>query len=179
MPDRHRSSRGSRAPGRAARVVAAASGCTALLLGSVTAPAQPTQSPSVAAWRVECSGDGKQLDCRAVQQIFQRDTRQLVASLAVRYAPAAKATAMTMQLPLGLNLTEPVLVKVDSGQPERQSIQTCTNDGCFVVMALSDKFLASMRTGNELKITMQDASKKPVEVSLPLLGFGLAYDKAK
>jgi invasion protein IalB len=141
--------------------------------------AQPAQAPSVGAWRVECSGDGKQLDCRAVQQIFQRDTRQLVASVAVRYAPAAKTTTLTMQLPLGLNLTEPVLLKVDGGQPERQSIQTCTNDGCFVVMPINDKMLGAMRTGNELKVTLQDASKKPIEVSLPLLGFGLAYDKAK
>jgi hypothetical protein len=26
---------------------------------------------------------------------------------------------------------------------------------------------------------MQDANKKPVDLSLPLLGFGLAFDKAK
>jgi hypothetical protein len=26
---------------------------------------------------------------------------------------------------------------------------------------------------------VQDANKKPVEMSLPLLGFGLAFDKAK
>ena len=38
---------------------------------------------------------------------------------------------MMIQLPLGLSLTEPVLLKVDNGQPERQSIQTCTNTGCL------------------------------------------------
>jgi hypothetical protein len=26
---------------------------------------------------------------------------------------------------------------------------------------------------------VQDANKKPIEMSLPLLGFGLAFDKAK
>jgi hypothetical protein len=26
---------------------------------------------------------------------------------------------------------------------------------------------------------VQDANKKPVEMSLPLLGFGIAFDKAK
>jgi invasion protein IalB len=46
-------------------------------------------------------------------------------------------------------------------------------------MTLNDKFLAAMRTGGELKITMQDANKKPIEMSLPLLGFGIAFDKAK
>ena len=36
-----------------------------------------------------------------------------------------------------------------------------------------------MRGGKELKVTVQDAAKKPVEMALPLLGFGLAYDKVK
>ena len=46
-------------------------------------------------------------------------------------------------------------------------------------MTASDRFLAAMRTGTDLKITVQDASKKPIEMSLPLLGFGVAYDKTK
>ena len=36
-----------------------------------------------------------------------------------------------------------------------------------------------MRIGSDLKITVQDASKKPIELSMPLLGFGIAYDKTK
>jgi invasion protein IalB len=46
-------------------------------------------------------------------------------------------------------------------------------------MTLPEKFVAAMRSGTDLKITVQDANKKPVEMSLPLLGFGLALDKAK
>src|SRR5207249_11677453 len=126
----------------------------------------------VAAGRVECTGDGKTLDCRAVQQIFQRDTRQLVIAVLVRKAPDPKTALMTIQLPLGLNLTEPVLLKVDNGQVERQPIQTCTNIGCFVSMTASERLVTAMRSGNELKITFQDANKKPVDLSVPLLGFG-------
>ena len=44
---------------------------------------------------------------------------------------------------------------------------------------MNDKLLAAMRTGGELKITVQDANKKPVDMGLPLLGFGPAFDKAK
>ena len=128
---------------------------------------------------MECSGDGKALECRAVQQVFQRETRQLVLSAVVRPAPDAKTGAMLLTLPLGLNLTEPVTVKVDNGAAERQPIQTCTSVGCFVTMTLTDKMLAAMRTGSELKITVQDVNKKPIDMGLPLLGFGLAFDKAK
>lgn len=145
----------------------------------------PAQTPDSgpAAWRVECTGDGKTLECRAVQQIFQRSPGQQqpvsLATIVARYAPDTKAAAIQILLPLGLNLTEPVLIKVDNGAPERQSIQTCNNAGCLVTMTASDRFLAAMRAGTDLKITVQDASKKPIELSLPLLGFGLAFDKTK
>ena len=170
----------SRRPASARQCTAATAAVAAFLAGMATAaPAQQTPESPPAAWRVECSGDGKALECRAVQQVFHRETRQLVLSVAVRPAADGKSGAMLMTLPLGLNLTEPVLVKVDNGAPERQAIQTCTNVGCFVAMTLTDKLIAAMRTGTDLKITVQDANKKPVEMSLPLLGFGVAFDKAK
>ena len=164
-----------------ARQYMAATAVAAVLAGMAAgaAPAQQAPENPPAAWRVECSGDGKTLECRAVQQVFHRETRQLILSVAVRPAADGKSGAMLMTLPLGLNLTEPVLVKVDNGAPERQAIQTCTNVGCFVAMTLTDKLIAAMRTGTDLKITVQDANKKPVEMSMPLLGFGIAFDKAK
>lgn len=152
----------------------------ALAATAVVALSGTSSAQDIAAWRVECTGDGKVLDCRAVQQLFQRIPNQgdrLLVAVLVRRPPDAKTAQMAIQLPLGLNLTEAVQVKVDGGAPERQPIQTCTNIGCFVSMPLNDKFLASMRTGKDLKLTVQDPSKKPVEMSLPLLGFGLAYDK--
>lgn len=147
------------------------------LMQSGNLSAQGAEPP--AAWRVECTGDGKSLECRAIQQIFQLPARQLLASVAVRYAPEAKAGTMSILLPLGLNLTEPVLIKVDNGPPERQPIQTCNNSGCLVTLTANDKLLAAMRAGTDLKLTVQDASKKPIDLSLPLLGFGIAYDKTK
>src|SRR5262245_11957698 len=132
MPSRHPSPMRKRA-----RMAIAAVASAALITAARSAPAQaPEPPPPVAAWRVECTGDGKTLDCRAVQQVFHRETRQLLVSLAVRPGADGKSGAMLMTLPLGLNLTEPVLIKVDSGSPERQAIQTCTNVGCFVAMTL-------------------------------------------
>src|SRR5262245_45697120 len=93
-----------------------------LAASSGTAHAQE----GVAAWRVECTGDGKVLDCRAVQQLFQRIPNQgdrLLVALLVRRPADPKAPAqLTMQLPLGLNLTEGIQVKVDNGAVERQPI---------------------------------------------------------
>jgi invasion protein IalB len=172
-------SRHASAAGKCAETTAVVMALTILIAAAQSARAEQAPEGAPAAWRVECVGDGKTLDCRAVQQVFHRETRQLVVSALVRPAPDGKSAAMIITLPLGLNLTEPVSVKVDTGTAERQSIQTCTNVGCFVAMTLTDKLIAAMRAGSDLKITVQDANKKPIEMSLPLLGFGIAFDKAK
>ncbi len=159
-----------------------ASSIAAVLSLAALALAAPAQAQDgVAAWRVECTGDGKVLDCRAIQQLFHRESRQLILMVLARRGPDGKTPTanLTIQLPLGLNLTEPVLLRVDNGPQEKQPIQTCTNIGCFVSMTTTPQFLSAMRSGQELKITVFDGNKKPIEMGLPLLGFGLAFDKAR
>lgn len=141
--------------------------------------AQPAVAQDgAAAWRVECSGDGKTLECRAIQQMINREDKQLVVQLSARVPSDSKQPTLTLQLPLGISLTEPVQLRVDNGAVERQPVQTCTNAGCIVNLPLKDPFLAALRGGTTLKITLQDASKRTLNIDVPLLGFGLAFDKA-
>lgn len=154
-------------------------GLVALAAFGVSAAAAPQASAqeAVAAWRVECSGDGKVLDCRAIQQMINRDDKQLVAQFAARVGPD-KAAVMVIQLPLGISLTEPVQLKVDNGTAEKFPVQTCTNAGCIVSVPLKEPLLAAMRTGTLLKVAVQDTNKRTLNIDVPLLGFGLAFDKA-
>lgn len=152
---------------------------SAVALTAAQAAPTPKSKGGVAAWRVECTGDGKTLDCRAVQQMLHRETRRVVVSVVVRPAFKGKGGVMVLQLPLGLNLTEPIAVKVDNGAAQKQAIQTCTNIGCFATIPFGDKLVAAMRRGRTFHVIMRDSNKKTIDVNLPLLGFGLAFDKAK
>src|SRR5262249_38294439 len=122
-------SRHASAAGERAETTAVAIALTLFIAAAPSALAQPAPDGPRAAERVESAGDARPWDCRAVQQAFQRETRHWVVSVRVRPAADGKSAAMVIALPLGLNLTEPVLVKVDNGTAERQSIQTCTNVG--------------------------------------------------
>jgi invasion protein IalB len=155
------------APGAAAPAPAAAP--------AAPAPAAGSQE-GVGAWRVECGGDGKIIECRAFQQLLTREN-QLVAQVVARLG-ADKQPQLAMQLPLGISVSEPVVVKVDNGKEEKFSLQTCTNTGCFVTAPLKDPLLASMRTGTQLKLALQDTNKRTLNIDVPLLGFALAFDKA-
>lgn len=131
------------------------------------------------AWKVDCGGDGKTLDCRAFQQMVNREDKQVVAQLSVRWAADGKSSTLTLQLPLGISLTEPVQLKIDNGAVERFPVQTCTNAGCIVSVPLKDPFLGQLRGGTTLKISLQTPDKRTLVIDVPLLGFGLAVDKAK
>jgi invasion protein IalB len=150
----------------------------ASLVAGYAATAPSIAQDAVAGWRVECTSDGKVLECRAIQQMINREDKQLVAQLTARIAPDTKAPALTIQLPLGISLTEPVQLKVDNGAVERLPVQTCTNAGCIVNVPLKEPLLASLRSGTTLKIALQDTSKRTINIDVPLLGFGLAFDKA-
>ncbi len=150
-------------------------GAALIALGGV-AQAQDRQD---AAWRVECSGDGKTLDCRAVQQASQAQGQPLLAAIAVRVPADTKKPTMTLQLPLGIQLAEPVTLRVDEGATDKQALQTCNQAGCFVVAPLPDAMVAAMRNGRQLQVGFRDANKQPATATIPLLGFGLALDKAK
>jgi invasion protein IalB len=143
------------------------------------AGAAQAQDRADAAWRVECGGDGKTLDCRAVQQASQAQGQPLLAAMAVRVPADTKKPAMTLQLPLGIQLGEPVTFRVDEGATEKLTLQTCNQAGCFVVSALADASVNAMRNGRQLHIGFRDANKQAVTATIPLLGFGLALDKAK
>jgi invasion protein IalB len=150
------------------------------LVGLVLAVAAPAlaQEATPSAWRVECAGDGKSLDCRAIQQMINRDDKQLIAQLSARTNPD-KTAVLLIQLPLGISLTEPVQLKVDNGTAERFPVQTCTNVGCIVSVPLKEPLMAAMRSGTLLKVSIQDTNKRTINIDVPLLGFGLAFDKAK
>jgi invasion protein IalB len=130
-------------------------------------------------WRVECSSDGKVLDCRAVQQVVARENQQLVAGLTVRVPAETNKPVMMVQMPLGVLVSEGVDFSIDEGKPERFNIQTCNQQGCFVGTTLADAMLAAMRIGKQLRIVFRNDNKQAITVTMPLAGFSLVYDKVK
>jgi invasion protein IalB len=151
-----------------------------VVCGAAAAP-QNTALPSDggSGWRVECANDGKTLDCRAINRVHQRDTQQLIAAVAVRIPPDGKKPVLAIQLPLGIQVTEPVTMRIDEGQAERYAIQTCTQTGCLVGAPATDAVVGAMSAGRELKVAFQSLTKQTVTVTMPLAGFALAYDKIR
>lgn len=149
---------------------------------SAMVPTETTSSIAAVggnSWRVECTGDGKVLDCRLVQQVLLRENQQLVIGLTVRFPSETKKPVMMIQMPLGILVSEAVVFRVDEGKPESFNIQTCNQQGCFVGTPLAETMIAAMRAGKQIQIVFHNANKQAITVTMPLNGFGLAFDKVK
>src|SRR5258708_28881457 len=94
------SSRPSPAGKRAATTASAMALMIAIAAPLPSARAQQSPENPPAAWRVECTGDGKTLDCRAVQQGFPRETRQLLVSVAGRPAAGGESGPQVLAVAL-------------------------------------------------------------------------------
>ena len=103
-----------------------------------------------------------------------------IGALVVGAADSARATEMPVEATLTIEYgtTEPVQLKVDNGPIERFPVQTCAPVGCLVSVPLKEPLLGRLRTGTTLKITFAVPGKPALSIDVPLLGFGLAYDKA-
>ena len=130
-------------------------------------------------WRIECANDGKALDCRTVNRVSQRDNHELVAAVAVRIPPDTRKPVVTIQLPLGIQVADKVSLKIDDHRPELYPVQTCTPTGCLIGAPAADGLIGALRSGRELKVAFRNLAQQTITVTMPLAGFGLAYDKIK
>lgn len=142
-------------------------------------PAATNTAVGSTGWRVDCGNSGQALDCRTYIDTVDPGRHQVIASISVRYAADVKKPAVLLQIPLGILVTQPVAINVDSNPAENIAIETCTPQGCYAGSAISDAMIAKMRTGKDIKLVFYNVNKQPITLSIPLAGFAIAYDKIK
>lgn len=148
-----------------------------------TPPPSATGQVTISGWRVECDSAGAALNCRVTDQATQQGTNLVIAALGIALAPDTKKPVLTLQLPLGLAVTDPVTVSADNVS-EPYSLVTCDRAGCFARAPITDGLLDKMRTTKQpLKIVYDVVSptlvKQTVTLTLPLDGFSASLDKIK
>jgi invasion protein IalB len=154
--------------------------------GAQTAPAAPAApAPQVAlsGWKVECDSQGTALNCRVTNRATEGGTGFVIAALGIAMASDTKKPILTLQLPLGLAVTDPVTLSEESiSQP--YSLVTCDRAGCFARAPISDALLDKMRDGKQgLRVAYNVVGptllKQTVTLTLPLDGFAAALNKIK
>jgi invasion protein IalB len=154
-----------------------------------TAPAAAVQAeaapPANAApppgWAARCSSASRDapLECAIEQTAVLSKTGQLIVLVNIRVPSDTHTPVALVQLPLGLNLPAGAKLQVDDGKVVDLQIQTCENRGCFASTPIAPEFLATLKSGKQLKVSFQNLAKETATIPIPLTDFAAAYDKIK
>ncbi len=154
--------------------------------GAVNVSAQeaakkPAEKTPAAAWQVNCSptSDPNILACQMVQNLTLAKTGQRLLTVVIKPQPKheKKEPAIVLSLPHGLFLPAGVSLQVDDGKKTTLAVRTSDKNGAYTATALNKDFVTALKAGNVLKVTMTANNKKPVAVSVSLIGFTAAFNK--
>jgi invasion protein IalB len=138
-------------------------------------------TPPAPGWAVRCSSGSRDapLECAIEQSAVLTKTGQLIVLINIRVPGDTHTPVALVQLPLGLNLPVGAKIQVDDGKAVDLQIQTCENRGCYTSTVIAPDFLATLRSGKQLKVSFQDMAKETISIPIPLADFAAAYDKIK
>ena len=140
------------------------------------APAAPAQEP--AAWAVNCTDQGQQkFTCEMTQNLIDQKTSAQVMLISIKSVTTGKSKAMLVRLFHGVYLPSGLSVKIDNGQPAPIAFQKSDRLGVYAALPLTDKLVADLKKGKELKFGLQVNQGEPLELIARLNGFGPAFDR--
>jgi invasion protein IalB len=143
---------------------------------------QVKAEPSQPDWTKVCGKDpAANTEICYTTRDFVSDQGQPVMAVAVyesKGGPQGQAQRVVrFLLPLGLMLQPGVRFAIDQGQPTPGRYALCFPNGCFAeAVGLKDDFVAQMKKGTSLNVSVQNQVAREVTFAVPLAGFGKAFD---
>jgi invasion protein IalB len=160
---------------------------------SAQQPAKPAPAPAPApaatvkkapattknsAWVKLCEkqkGNKKGNVCLTHHERFHPNTGQPLISAAIRKIDGQKDEMVMVMVPLGRQLKEGLLLKVDEEKPIKLQYSFCTSVGCVAETPATAEILAAFKKGSKLTIGTIDINRKKIGFHVSLAGFSGTY----
>ncbi|ALK09284.1 invasion associated locus B family protein [Blastochloris viridis] len=146
------------------------------------APQQGQQAPQQAqvistSWTKLCNTDpqAKKEICLITQEI-RAETGQFLASVAIREIEGDPKKTFIIATPWGMQLQPGLRVVVDQQPPANAKYAVCFPNACYGDMEINADFVKKMKAGQALTIQTLNQANRTVSFTMPLTGFGKAYD---
>jgi invasion protein IalB len=141
---------------------------------------QVKAEPSQPEWTKVCGKDqntGTEI-CYTTRD-FVSDQGQPVLALAVYDIKGPQAQKVVrFVMPLGLLLKPGLRFAVDQGQAVPGSYVMCLPNGCFAEAQVKDDFIASLKKGASLNVSVQNQAGREITFAVPAAGFAKSFDGA-
>jgi len=99
-----------------------------------------------------------------------------IVSLEVFETKSEEPPQLRMFVPLGLALKPGIRVGLERGEQESGAFDICFPAGCYASAKVPATFVDAMRRGGKLILSVKRLSGEELDFSLPLDGFGKAFD---
>ncbi|WP_210489876.1 invasion associated locus B family protein [Microvirga antarctica] len=140
---------------------------------------QVKAEPSQPEWTKVCGKDqGTNNEICYTTRDFVSDQGQPVLAVAlydVKGGPQAQKIVRFL-MPLGLLLQPGIRFTVDQGQPTAGRYAVCFPNGCFAEAPVKDDFIAALKKGANLNVSVQNQGGREVTFAVPAAGFAKAFD---
>ena len=140
---------------------------------------QVKPEPSQPEWTKVCGKDqGANAEICYTTRDFVSDQGQPVLAVAlydVKGGPQAQKIVRFL-MPLGLLLQPGIRFTVDQGQPTPGRYAVCFPNGCFAEAPVKDDFIAALKKGANLNVSVQNQGGREVTFAVPAAGFAKAFD---
>ena len=140
---------------------------------------QVKAEPSQAEWTKVCGKDPTNgVEICYTTRDFVSDQGQPVLAAAIYDVKAPQPQKIVrFLLPLGLLLKPGIRFAVDQTSPTAGTYTMCFPNGCFAeALGLKDDFVAAMKKGTNVNVSVQNQVGREVTFAVPLAGFGKAFD---
>ncbi|GJE27469.1 invasion associated locus B family protein [Methylobacterium organophilum] len=138
--------------------------------------------PSQANWTKVCGKDNTSgTDVCYTTRDFVSDNGQPVLAAAVydmkNAAQKQEVRVVRFLLPLGLMLNPGIRFNIDGKETIGGRFAVCFPNGCFAEAGgVTNEFIAALKKGNTLNVSVQNQTQREVVFAVPLAGFGTAFD---
>ncbi|MGO4570850.1 invasion associated locus B family protein [Microvirga sp. 2TAF3] len=139
---------------------------------------QVKAEPSQPEWTKVCGKDqGTNSEICYTTRDFVSDQGQPVLAVALYDVKGPQSKKIVRFLmPLGLLLQPGIRFAVDQGQPTDGRYAVCFPNGCFAEAEVKDDFIAALKKGQNLNVSVQNQAARMVTFAVPAAGFGKAFD---
>lgn len=137
-------------------------------------------------WQQVCQKvSEKDLLCGNVQEVKTKEGK-LALWAAFGYFQANTGPVLILRLPYdlidppaGFRVGNGMQIAIDGSGQISVPVEICAPGGCQLGMILEDKFVAALKGGNKLNITVPLSTGQTATINLSLKGFTAAYDAMK
>jgi len=139
---------------------------------------QVKAEPSQPEWTKVCGKDqNTNTEICYTTRDFVSDQGQPVLALAVYDVKGQQPQKVVrFVMPLGLLLQPGLRFAVDQGQATPGRYVMCLPNGCFAEAQVKDDFIAAVKKGANLNVSVQNQMGREITFAVPAAGFGKAFD---